>query len=94
MTMRNTNTYTSPIITIIGDWLAQMSPTQKAASQKESVIAVNEAVSLLGYGAPFDKEQRTINKMLIEKSAGKVACIVAWGFYHDYKVVEATRKAA
>ena len=79
---------------IISDWLAEMSPKQKASSRKESLMAVNEAVSLLGYGAPFDKEQRIINKMLIEKSAGKVACIVAWGFYHDYKVVEATRKAA
>jgi len=89
ITMPNTDTYSSPIIETIIEWLGDMSPKHTTNSLGETLTAVSEAVLLLGYGAPFDKEQRTINALLADRLAGKIACIVVWGFYHDSKMVEA-----
>ena len=88
--MLKSDTYSTPIIDIIAAWLPAISLTQRVNSLKESQLAVSEAITILGYDAPFDKEQSTIIKMLTDQCAGKIICIAAWGYYHDFKMMDAS----
>ncbi len=86
----NTNVNAIAVIDIIEDWLKTMPEKLKVGCERESEKELAETLSDLGYGAPFDSEQRVIKEKLIEARAGKMASLVIWGFYQDYKICAKT----
>ncbi len=57
---------------------------------KDNVL---KAAHMLGYGEPFDKEQKHLNQMLIDARASKTDCYSAWAYYFDRKMIEAKKRA-
>lgn len=76
--------YSSPALSIVQDWLAYMTKSSMVETHKEALAACGWAITELGYGVPFDREQKSLNEMLVNSKADKIACLTAWGFYHDY----------
>lgn len=87
--MTDNTVYTSSITEKVSDWLLNMPPSLQVESDNIFQQNLDNVIERLGYGAPFDAEQRAINDMLKAKSAGKIACAIIWGYYHDYKFSQA-----
>lgn len=92
--MKDYKVYTSPITEKISDWLLDIPPSLQVQSDNIFQQNLDNVIARLGYGAPFDVEQRAINDMLKAKRAGKIACAIAWGYYHDYKFAETRNMSA
>ena len=92
--MIDNTVYTSPTTEKISEWLLDLPPSLQVESDNIFQQNLDNVIERLGYGAPFDAEQRAINDMLKAKRAGKIACASAWGYYHDYKVAEARKMSA
>ncbi len=84
----------SQIFGIIADWLDKQQVYGLGETEEATWSYIQKVAADLGYGAPFDWEQKAINAFLIEKGAGCLACFAAWGFYHDFKVAEARNNYA
>jgi len=76
---------------MVREFLLTLPPGLTVDSPEESKAAVNKASEEFGFGAPFDREQKTINAMLLEKLANVIVSRVAWGFYYDSKLIEARK---
>ena len=83
--------YTSDITEMVREFLSTLSPGLTVQSEEESRDAISKASQEFGYGAPFDREQKAINAMLLDKLANVIVCRVAWGFYYDSKLIEAKK---
>lgn len=77
----------SPVINMIEKWLSEMPSPANELETQQTENAIEKAYGALGYGYPFDWEQRAINQLLIEAKADEFRCLAAWGYYHDYKMM-------
>jgi hypothetical protein len=77
----------SPVIKMIENWLSEMPYPANSLEIDITRNAIEKAYSALGYGYPFDWEQRAINQLLLDAKADEFRCLVAWGYYHDYKMM-------
>ena len=84
-------TYQSDITDMVRSFLETLSLGLTLESETESEEATYTAAKEFGFGEPFDREQKTINAMLITKRANVIVCRVAWGFYYDSKLIEAQK---
>lgn len=73
------------VVSIVDDWFADNQELVSVNSVTETEQAIEETTQALGYGYPFDREQKAINEILIDNRASKIACMTIWGFYHDFK---------
>jgi len=80
------NMNATALMDVIEDWLKTMPEKLKVACETDSQKELNQTLTSLGYGEPFDSEQRAINEKLIQARAGGMASLVIWGFYQDYKI--------
>ena len=72
------------VIDTIHAWLLDNHQDANDISKKQTRAAIDLTTEQLGYGVPFNAEQKVINKMLIDKKADVATCNAAWGFYHEY----------
>lgn len=84
-------TYKSDITEMVREFLLTLPPGLTLETADESQVAIERACQEYGFGAPFDREQKAINAMLLEKLANVIVCRVAWGFYYDSKLIEASK---
>lgn len=84
-------TYTSDITKMVQEFLQTLPSGLTVESQEDSQVAILKAAAEFGFGAPFDREQKAINAMLLDKCANVIVCRVAWGFYYDSKLIEAKK---
>ncbi len=77
------------IVGIVKDWLEGLPQDLTPPSEAETQSTLSAVIAEMGYGAPFDREQKTINALLLQHRASRLACLVAWGYYHDAKLIEA-----
>ncbi len=55
-------------------------------SLRRDLTEVSKAALQLGYGDPFDKEQKAINDLLCQTGASDQVCLTVWAYYHDMKL--------
>ena len=68
-------------------WLDKDAPQSGRCSPEQTQAYINKVTSDMGYGFPFDREQKALNAYLIKKGADLLAlCFTAWGLYHDLKL--------
>ena len=72
------------VIDTIYAWLLDNRQDAIEISKEQTQAAIDLATQQLGYGEPFNAEQKVMNEMLFEKKADALTCQTAWGFYHDY----------
>ena len=73
----------------IRNWVSNLPGTERTLSQDKCFEAIAKAIKQLGYGYPFDQEQRKLNEMLLDSLAGDAACQTAWNYYHETKMIKA-----
>ena len=79
--------YTSDIIDTVRVFLTRQDIDASAQYRQLSDI---KAVAIgIGYGEPFDREQRALNDLLYEAKASDELCLKIWSYYHDMKINEA-----
>lgn len=71
----------------IETWLTSLPKQFRTERRLFSEIALSSTLETLGYGAPFDHEQREINRMLVEQHANEFACLAVWKYYQDSKPI-------
>lgn len=74
---------------MVREFLLTLPPGLTVDTTEESRDAIHKAAQEFGYGAPYDREQKAINGMLLDKLANVIVSRVAWGFYYDSKLIEA-----
>lgn len=88
--------YSLDILENVQVFLASQNVSGQNAERDLSEI--QRAAYKLGYGEPFDKEQRAINDLLCRCGASDQTCLTVWAYYHDMKmnraVVGAERRLA
>jgi len=83
-------TETQNTLDIIKVWLLDLPDADRTASHNECFVGIARAIKRLGYGYPFDSEQRKLNQLLLDSLAGQAACQTAWNFYHEAQIIKAT----
>ena len=81
--------YNSPLLKHVQSWFETITCEYIAGSSAEAEKALQETLSLMGYGPPFDREQKCLNNFLLYKRANNLACLSVWGYYYDYKIASA-----
>jgi len=76
--------YTSDIVERVKAFLEQQDGDAENAPR--DLNDVKKIAMQLGYGEPFDREQRAINELLCEAGSGDQTCLSVWAFYHDMKM--------
>lgn len=79
----------SETLTTIKNWLEELPVSERTESQHDCIEAIFNAVKHVGYGYPFDRQQREINDALLASLAGEFACKTVWQYYHEAKFIEA-----
>ena len=76
--------YSSDILENVQAFLA----SQNAGRQnpERDLSEIKQAAFMLGYGEPFDQEQRAINELLRRLGACDQICLAVWAYYHDMKM--------
>lgn len=72
------------VIDTIHAWLLDNHQDASDISKEQTRATIDLTTEQLGYGAPFNAEQKIINEMLVDKKADAATCNAAWGFYHEY----------
>lgn len=75
----------------IKTWLEALPSSERVTSKDTCVEGIFNAVKHVGYGYPFDREQREINDLLLASLAGEAACKTVWQFYHEKQYIKATQ---
>ena len=87
--------YRSDIVEKVQSFLASQYAGVQTLARELSDVKLS-AVKL-GYGEPFDQEQRAINDLLCRSGASDQICLTVWAYYHDMKMnraaVEAERRS-
>ena len=86
--MKSESKYTSFIVQSVENWLANLPSKMVAATKQESQLAIYHVTEALGYGKPFDREQKAINALLVDKWADEAACKMVWDFYHELRFTD------
>ena len=73
------------------NWIASTKTSADPLSQEEVEAGIARATKLLGYGEPFDRDQKNLNQLLMDAGADQETCLVIWGYYHDYMMAQATK---
>jgi len=84
--------YNSLLLDNVQKWLESLGDHYRAASKEEAESGLKNCLEIVGYGAPFDREQRRLNTLLIVKGANTLACLTAWAYYYDYKIAMTKQK--
>ncbi|MGB0906430.1 MAG: hypothetical protein ACPGVT_02970 [Maricaulaceae bacterium] len=74
------------------EWLETMSGDMRSESNEATQLAISRAASQLGYGEPYDREQKRLNDLLVSHRANGLGCLSVWSAYHDYKIAQAHGK--
>lgn len=88
------NKYKSSLLKCVEDFLAGLSSTLIDKSDVDTWKEIDLAARSLGFGEPFDSEQRQINKMLLQKRANYIVCKVVWQHYYNCKLYNAAHPEA
>ena len=83
------HTETQDTLGIIRKWAMDLPSSDRTTSHNDCFIAIARAIKKLGYGYPFDREQRKLNELLLDSLAGEAACLTAWNFYHEAQIIKA-----
>lgn len=76
--------YTSDIIERVKAFLERQD--SRAVNATRDLNDVKKIAKQLGYGEPFDREQRVINELLRRSGSGDQICLSVWCFYQDMKI--------
>ena len=75
------------IISLIADCIAKTSVSTSGKNTNFD-FAIEGAIAI-GYGEPFDREQREINQMLNKANSDLQTCTQIWGYYYGYQIAQA-----
>ena len=64
-------------------WLEEDLPQQTKCTYEQTRAHIEKVTSNLGYGVPFDREQKALNAFLVRQGADLLACLAVWGIYHE-----------
>lgn len=78
------NAKPSFVVDTIHAWLLDNHSNTLGMTKNQIQTAINLTTQQLGYGEPFNAEQKAINEMLFDRKADAQTCQAAWGFYHDF----------
>jgi len=81
--------YNSSLLDNVQKWLEPLNEHYRADSKAEAESALQDSLKIVGFGAPFDREQRHLNNLLVFNGANKLACLTVWAYYYDYKIATA-----
>ena len=76
--------YTSDIVERVKAFLEKQDGDAENAPR--DLNDVKKIAKQLGYGEPFDREQRAINALLCQAGSSDQICLSVWCFYQDMKV--------
>lgn len=79
----------SELIERIHAWMAVSAGSAMPVTPEETRKAIAKAIRILGYGPPFDREQKQLNSLLMDAGADEMMCVAIWGYYHDFKMIQA-----
>lgn len=73
----------SRVVIDIAEYLSEMTPEMKEASDQESRWHCLKILDHLGYREPMDIDKATIFALLVYSRANSTTCYSAWGYYRD-----------